>query len=121
MSSDPEKAMEVADNEELDESVEEEEGVTTGDKTSVSAQLLKNPAVMAALQGKLDSMAGSPSGYIKVTRWTRGGLLEVAFTLVDCYLLGAMRAHTWSVDVHALKLDFETSMQGCTKGMHYGS
>jgi len=33
----------------------------------LSAELLKNPGVMAALQGKLNAMAGGSSGYIQVT------------------------------------------------------
>lgn len=58
---DPEKAMLVDGNsshEEVDDDVEE------GGKDTITAQMLKNPAVMAALQGKLDSMAGTMSGYI---------------------------------------------------------
>ena len=35
-----------------------------GGDPSMAAALLKNPAVMAALQGKLDAMVGSNSGYI---------------------------------------------------------
>ena len=33
---------------------------------SVTKEMLKNPALLSALQGKLDSMAGSTSGYIEV-------------------------------------------------------
>jgi len=58
---DPEKAMLVDGNsshEDADDDVEE------GGKDTITAQMLKNPAVMAALQGKLDSMAGTMSGYI---------------------------------------------------------
>ncbi len=64
---DPEKAMEVVDNDSEEEIEEDgaEDGKTAGGD-SVSSQLLKNPAVMAALQGKLDSMVGNPSGYIQV-------------------------------------------------------
>jgi nucleosome assembly protein 1-like 1 len=60
MSSDPEKAMDDHDHESLDE--DEDEG---GDHSKVTAALLKDPAVMAALQGRLQGMIGSPSGYIK--------------------------------------------------------
>ena len=58
---DPEKAMEVNDHDSDVEEVDEE-----GEAGVRSAQLLKNPAVLAALQGKLDSMVGNPSGYIQV-------------------------------------------------------
>merc|ERR1712029_912979 len=57
---DPEKAMLVDGN----SSHEDEEEVDEGGET-ITAQMLKNPAVMAALQGKLDSMAGTMSGYIE--------------------------------------------------------
>jgi len=60
MSADPEKAMLVDGN----SSHEDEEEVDEGGET-ITAQMLKNPAVMAALQGKLDSMAGTMSGYIE--------------------------------------------------------
>jgi hypothetical protein len=56
---DPEKAMDVTD-----ESCEEEEA--DKDTKTLTSELLKNPAVMNALQGRLDAMAGSASGYIKV-------------------------------------------------------
>ena len=32
---------------------------------AVTKEMLKNPALLSALQGKLDSMAGTPSGYIE--------------------------------------------------------
>ena len=58
---DPEKAMEVEnDHEDIeDEEVEGEGG------TSMS-ELLKNPALVQALHGKLNSMVGMNSGYIAV-------------------------------------------------------
>ena len=69
MSRDPEKAMDN-DHESLGEE-EEEEMETANDKgtKSVAAELLKNPSVMAALQGKLDGMAGTSSGYIQVRKY----------------------------------------------------
>ncbi len=72
MSADPEKAMEVVDDndhESLDEDDDEgKKGAAGGkDVSSLTAEMLKNPAVMAALQGKLDSMVGTPSGYIEVS------------------------------------------------------
>jgi len=52
--------MAVDDSHEEVEDEEEEAGAGLVDK-----KILMNPAVMAALQGKLDSMAGSLSGYIQ--------------------------------------------------------
>ena len=60
---DPEKAMDVTDGSEDDDEV-------GTDAKSLTSELLKNPAVMSALQGKLDSMIGTPSGYIKVEFWS---------------------------------------------------
>jgi nucleosome assembly protein 1-like 1 len=58
---DPEKAMEVEnDHEDIDD--EETDGVVG--KPTMAAELLKNPAMFAALQGKLNSMVGVNSGYI---------------------------------------------------------
>ena len=59
---DPEKAMDVTDEseEEIDDDGEAK------DSKTLTSELLKNPAVMSALQGRLDAMAGSASGYIKV-------------------------------------------------------
>ena len=34
---------------------------------AVTKEMLKNPALLSALQGKLDSMAGTTSGYIEVS------------------------------------------------------
>ena len=45
----------------MEEEVEEEEA-GEGD---AAAQLMRNPAVLAALQGRLDGL-GSPAGYIEV-------------------------------------------------------
>lgn len=58
---DPEKAMEVVDHSDL----EDEEDETGPDAATLSSELLKNPAVVQALQGKLGSIIGTPSGYIK--------------------------------------------------------
>lgn len=60
---DPEKAMQVDKNDENDDSSGDEE--IDSKTASVASQLLKNPAVMAALQGKLDGMVGRNSGYIQ--------------------------------------------------------
>lgn len=44
-------------------------GETAGDQaaesTKIAAQLMKNPQVLAALQDKLGSIIGTPSGYIQ--------------------------------------------------------
>lgn len=62
---DPEKAMEVENDH---EDVEDEE--VDGDKkissSAMAAELLKNPALFNAFQGKLNSMVGMNSGYIAV-------------------------------------------------------
>jgi len=59
---DPEKAMVVDDSHE--ELEDEEEG--GADLSAADRQkILMNPALLSALQGKLDSMAGSLSGYIQ--------------------------------------------------------
>ena len=60
---DPEKAME---DENDHEDVEDEEIDGQNAKSSMAAELLKNPAMFAALQGKLNSMVGVNSGYISV-------------------------------------------------------
>ena len=65
---DPEKAMLVDGNSSHEDEIDEDGVEEGGDKNSITAQMLKNPAVMAALQGKLDSMAGTMSGYIDVSR-----------------------------------------------------
>merc|ERR1711890_118491 len=57
---DPEKAMEVVNDHDSGEDGENEGEV----KASVAAELLKNPALFNALQGKLNSMVGMNSGYI---------------------------------------------------------
>lgn len=55
---DPEKAIEVHSDDHED--IEDDE-----DEENVSSKLMSDPKVMAALQGKLGSMVGSPSGYIQ--------------------------------------------------------
>jgi hypothetical protein len=81
MSADPEKAMEVVDDndhESVDEDSEDEAAAASGDKKmavvgkkagagALTAEMLSNPALMQALQGKLDTMVGTPSGYIQVS------------------------------------------------------
>jgi len=59
---DPEKAMVVDDShEELEDEEETGADLSAADKQKI----LMNPALLSALQGKLDSMAGSLSGYIQ--------------------------------------------------------
>lgn len=62
---DSEKAAIIENSEEDVEEVEEEEEEEGLSKEKLSAAMLKNPQVMAALQARLDSMVGDPSGYIK--------------------------------------------------------
>jgi len=50
------------------EDVEEEDtdpAEAGGDSQAIAAQLMKNPGVLAALQDRLSSIVGSPSGYIQ--------------------------------------------------------
>ena len=37
---------------------------------ALTAEMLKNPALMQALQGKLDGIIGTPSGYIEVRSYS---------------------------------------------------
>lgn len=62
---DAEKAMDVesGQNEAHEGDIPSDE---EGGKVNVmTKEMLKNPALLSALQGKLDSMAGTPSGYIE--------------------------------------------------------
>merc|ERR1719219_2748882 len=59
---DVESGQKEAYEEELPSDDEEGGKVTTN---SVTKEMLKNPALLSALQGKLDSMAGATSGYIE--------------------------------------------------------
>ncbi|XP_025086632.1 nucleosome assembly protein 1-like 1 isoform X3 [Pomacea canaliculata] len=43
----------------------EQTGDTSGESTKIAHQLMKNPQVLAALQDKLGSIVGTPSGYIQ--------------------------------------------------------
>lgn len=54
------------ENNKADNDVQMETNDQDNEIKMASAALLKNPAVMAALQGKLDGMVGSPSGYVQV-------------------------------------------------------
>lgn len=66
MDSDKAAMVENSDDD-IEEVEEEEEGSETLSKEKLQAAVLQNPKVMAALQARLDSMVGDPSGYIKVT------------------------------------------------------
>jgi len=60
---DAEKALEVVDTADMESASDDdnEEEITS----SMASKLLQDPNVMAALQGKLNSMVGSASGYIQ--------------------------------------------------------
>lgn len=62
---DPEKAMEV-ENDHEDVEDEEVDGEQKINSSTMAAELLKNPALFNAFQGKLNSMVGMNSGYIAV-------------------------------------------------------
>jgi len=59
---DPEKAMVVEDGSDHEDVSSDEEAPAPGDLSAAS--LLQDPAVMAALQGKLGAMCGTASGYV---------------------------------------------------------
>ncbi|KAK7098440.1 nucleosome assembly protein 1-like 1-A isoform X1 [Littorina saxatilis] len=61
------KAPDVEEEVEEVEGEEEDEagGDTAAESTKIAAQLMKNPQVLAALQEKLGSIVGTPSGYIQ--------------------------------------------------------
>merc|ERR1712062_785613 len=61
---DPEKAMEVENDHEDIEEDDDDVADGTNAKATMAAELLKNPALMEALQGKLGQMVGMNSGYI---------------------------------------------------------
>lgn len=70
---DSDKAAIVENSEEdIEEVEEEEEGSDKFSKEKLQAAVLQNPKVMAALQARLDSMVGDPSGYIKVKSYLHG-------------------------------------------------
>ncbi len=83
---DSEKAAMIENSEEDVEEVEEEEESDKLSKEKLSAAVLRNPQVMAALQARLDSMVGDPSGYIKVhVNFYRSSRKScVHFNLFDC-------------------------------------
>lgn len=64
--SDPQKAMDwggVPAEDDTDE-IEEVDAVEDNKKNVVTSQLMKSPELLAALQSKLGSIVGTPSGYI---------------------------------------------------------
>jgi len=61
--SDPENPAVEAAVEEVDDDDVEESGKP--DQKAIAAQLMKTPGVLAALQDRLSSIVGSPSGYIQ--------------------------------------------------------
>lgn len=79
---DSDKAQIVSETSDV-ETVEEEEMDTT-DKSKLS-EALRNPQVMAALQARLDSLVGDPSGYIKVMQSNL--VLTVSLCIMCCIIL----------------------------------
>lgn len=61
----PDAEEEVEEVEGEDDGDEEAAGDTAAESTKIAAQLMKNPQVLAALQEKLGSIVGTPSGYIQ--------------------------------------------------------
>lgn len=60
---DPEKQMVVEDGSDHEDLSSDDEAPGAGSHANASS-LLQDPAVMAALQGKLGAMVGTPSGYV---------------------------------------------------------
>ena len=60
---DPEKQMVVEDGSDHEDLSSDDEAPGAGGHVNASS-LLQDPAVMAALQGKLGAMVGTPSGYV---------------------------------------------------------
>ena len=60
---DPEKAMDVVDDNDHEDIEDEEEEAGA----SIESKLMSDPKIMAALQGKLQAMVGCNSGYIAVS------------------------------------------------------
>lgn len=82
MSGDPEKA--AADAMEAGEREGEQPAADVDPAGSVTAQLMQNPGMMAALRSTLDGMIGSPSGYIEVGVPTGAGCAPATLLEVVC-------------------------------------
>jgi len=61
---DPEKQMVVEEGSDHEDLSSDEEAPGAGGAQTNASSLLQDPAVMAALQGKLGAMVGTPSGYV---------------------------------------------------------
>jgi len=115
---DSEKAMLVEDDHE-DMSTDEEENDAA--KTSAAA-LLKDPAVLAALQGKLGSMVGHNSGYIQslppqVKRRLKSlKKLQLEATKIEAKFYEEV--HDLECKYHKLYLPLYTKRTQITKGEH---
>ena len=105
---DPEKAMDVTDGSE-----EEDHDDDAGpDAKTLTSELLKNPAVMSALQGKLDSMVGTPSGYIKVNGLDAlKALPELTFkSVIPALVLGNL----WTRSITLVKVNGRVELRQLT-------
>ena len=61
---DPEKQMVVEEGSDHEDLSSDDEAPGAGGAQTNASSLLQDPAVMAALQGKLGAMVGTPSGYV---------------------------------------------------------
>ena len=61
---DPEKQMVVEEGSDHEDLSSDDEAAGAGGAQTNASSLLQDPAVMAALQGKLGAMVGTPSGYV---------------------------------------------------------
>ena len=61
---DPEKQMVVEEGSDHEDLSSDDDALGAGGGQTNASSLLQDPAVMAALQGKLGAMVGTPSGYV---------------------------------------------------------
>ena len=61
---DPEKQMVVEEGSDHEDLSSDDDAPGAGGAQTNASSLLQDPAVMAALQGKLGAMVGTPSGYV---------------------------------------------------------
>lgn len=83
---DPAVKKPVEEVEEDAEEMEDEEGTDMPTSGEIASQLMQNPQVLAALQDKLGSIVGSPSGYIqslpKVVKRRLKALKKLQFEMI---------------------------------------
>lgn len=95
--------VEVEDDVEEIEADEQGQGDTGSAAVEITTQLMKNPEVLAAIQDKLGSMVGTPSGYIqslpKVVKRRLKSLKKLQFKMIEI-------ESKFYEDVHALECKY---------------